>query len=112
MVNVSKETEKNIAQLQMLEQNIQSFLSQKQQFQSQIIEFESALDEIDKTDISYRIIGNVMVKVDKEDLKKDITEKKDVAELRIKTIEKQEDSLREKAKELQKKVMDGMKEEE
>ena len=41
-----KETEKKIEQLQLLEQSLQSFLVQRQQYQSHEIEIESALNEI------------------------------------------------------------------
>ena len=39
-MEVSKETEQKIGQLQMYEQSMQSFLGQKQQFQVQLVETE------------------------------------------------------------------------
>ena len=63
---------------------------QKQQFQSQILEADSALKEIDKSKESYKIVGNIMVKSDKDELKKDLEEQKKVAQLRIDALEKQE----------------------
>ena len=50
-----------------------------------------------------------MVLTKKKDLKKEIEQKKSTTELRIKTLEKQENKLREKSSELQKEVMDNMK---
>ena len=43
--------ENKIAQLQMIEQNIQNVLMQKQTFQSQLIEVENALEEIEKSKV-------------------------------------------------------------
>jgi prefoldin beta subunit len=110
MADVSKETEQKIAQLQLMEQNLQSFLLQRQQFQSQLIEVESALKEIENTKESYKIIGNVMVNASKEDLKKDLEEKKGILELRIKSLEKQEKQIKEKATKTQAEVLEKIKE--
>lgn len=94
--------------LQLLEQNLQNYLNQRQQYQSQLVEIDSALGELSKTDSSYRIIGNIMVKRDPKELEKDLSEKKEKVELKIKSLEKQEGQLREKAKELQQKIMNNM----
>lgn len=88
---------------------MQSFNMQKQQLQANILEFESALEELDNTDASYKIIGNIMVKVDQDKLKKSLEEDKKNAEIRIKAVEKQEDSMKEKAKRIQQEVMEEMK---
>lgn len=98
-------TQTKINDLQLFEQNIQNLVSQKQQFSSQLFEIDSALSEIEKTNASYKIIGNIMVKTEKADLKKDLEEKKKIMDMRIKTIEKQEKTLSDKASELQKEIM-------
>lgn len=103
--------EEKIKELQLIEQNSQQYVMQKQQFQTQLVEIDSALQELDKTDESYKIIGNIMVKTDKKVLKEDLTKKKEIFELRIKTLEKQEAKLKEKAKEIQKDVLKDMKNE-
>lgn len=105
MAEVSKEVQEKINKLSMMEQSLQSFLAQKQAFQAQLLEIESALEELKKTDKAYKIVGNVMVASDKEELKKDMEKKKDITELRIKNLEKQEAKMREKTSELQSEVM-------
>ncbi len=108
---MTAETENKIAQLQMLEQNIQNLLMQKQSFQGQLIEINNALEELDKsTGNVYKIIGAVMVASNKEILHNDLNSKKEVAELRIKSIEKQENQLKEKASKLQGEVLSQIKE--
>lgn len=95
----------DIKQLQMLEQSLQSVFMQRQQFQSQLIEIESALVELKKTDNAYKIVGNIMVHSDKAALTKDLESKKELFSARMKILEKQEQKFKEDAEALQKKVM-------
>jgi len=108
MAEISKESEKKITQLQLIEQSMQNLLMQKQQFQLQQVEIESALKELEKVNEAYKIVGNIMVLSKKDDLKTDLTSKKEVVELRIKNMEKQESQLRDKASKLQEEVMKEM----
>ncbi|KHO53238.1 MAG: prefoldin beta subunit [archaeon GW2011_AR18] len=102
----SEETQKKIAQLQSLEQNLQNFLMQKQTFQSQLIEIENALDEIEKSSGNvYKIVGSVMISSKKDDIKKDLNDKKEIVSLRISNLEKQEEKIKDKASKLQKEVL-------
>ena len=111
-MEVPKETEQKIGQLQMLEQSMQSFLAQKQQFQVQLVEIESALSELETTGKAYKIVGNIMVEAEKAELKADLQSKKEMLELRIRTIERQELQVREKASNLQTEIMKKIKKEE
>ena len=104
--------DEKIGQLQMYEQSLQNILMQKQQFQSQLSEIDSALKEMESSTETYRIVGNIMVLTKKEDLQKELEEKNSSVKLRIKTIEKQEESIREKAQSLQSEIMKGMEKDE
>ena len=53
----SKNTEQKISQLQLLEQSLQNFNLQKQQLNSKLLEYESALEELDLTEDAYKIDG-------------------------------------------------------
>lgn len=108
-MTVDKDTEKKISQIQLLEQGLQNFNLQKQQLQSKLVEIDSALSELENTDASYKIIGNIMVKTDKKKLQSQLSKDKENTTIRIKAVEKQEDSMREKAKKLQEEVMKNMK---
>ncbi|MEK6856546.1 MAG: prefoldin subunit [Nanoarchaeota archaeon] len=105
MKPVQKETEKKIAQLQLFEQNLQNTLIQKQRFQSDILEMENALKEIDSAEEVYKIVGNIMISKKKEDLKKELSSKKEIINIRIKNLEREESRSREKANSLQKEVI-------
>ncbi len=108
MADISKESEKKLSQLQMIEQSMQNLLMQKQQFQLQQVEIESALKELENVNEAYKIVGNIMVLSKKDDLKNDLSSKKEVVGLRIKNMEKQETQLRDKATKLQAEVMKEM----
>lgn len=109
MAKVSKSTEEKIQQLQLLEQNMQNFLSQKQSFQVQLVEINSALEELEKVEKAYKLVGPIMVVSDSKNLQEDLKQKKELIEIRIKNIEKQEDKVKAKASELQKEVLKEIK---
>lgn len=103
------EADGKIQQLSMLEQNLQNTALQKQNFHLQLLEVESALKELESADEAYKIVANIMVKGDKAELKKELSEKKEMLDIRIKSLEKQESKLREKAGEIQQEVLGSIK---
>lgn len=107
---MDKESERKVQELQLIEQNLSNSLMQKQTFQARLLENENALKEIETSKKqSYRIIGNILVAMDKEKLKKDLTNEKEIFELRIKNIERQEEKFKEKAQQLQAEVLKDLK---
>ena len=105
-VKMKEETQNKINELQLMEQNLQNILMQKNMFQSQLLEVENALKEIKNAkDKIYKIVGPVMIEEKKEKIKKDLDSKKEIVELRLKSIEKQEKQLKEKYSELQSGIM-------
>lgn len=74
----------------------------------QLMEMDSAHEELQKTEKAYKIIGNIMVAAEKGSLDKDLSEKKERVALRMKSIEKQETKLKEQAKTLREEVMQTM----
>jgi prefoldin beta subunit len=108
-MKLTKETEQKIAELQLLEQNLQNFILQKQTFQAQLLEVDNALKELNNSKEAYKIIGPIMVHSTNEELKKDLNSRKEILNLRIKNIEKQEDKIKEKADLLQSEVLNQIK---
>ncbi|HDI03042.1 MAG TPA: prefoldin subunit beta [Candidatus Pacearchaeota archaeon] len=92
-----KEREEILARIQLTEQALQNLLLQKQSFQLELLETENALSEVKSTkgDV-FKIVGPVLVKAKKEDLIPELEKKKEILELRIKSIEKQEQEMKEK----------------
>ena len=104
-MKITKDTEEKITQLQILEQNLQSLLLQKQTFQNQTMEIDSALKEMESSKKEvYKIVGNIMVASEKESLKNELNSKREISELRLKNIEKQEKIIKEKAETIQKEI--------
>jgi len=95
--------------LSMMEQNIQNFSMQKQQFQAQLMEIETAEKELKESKEAFKIIGNIMVASDKEKVAKELTDKKEVLKTRIESFEKQEEKIKQRAEIMQKEVLDSMK---
>lgn len=112
-MDISKEAEKTIEELHMLEQHLQRFLAQKQMIQVELEEINNALSEIEKTkDDVYKILSGVMLKTDRNSLKRELDEKKKLFELRINSIEKQEKILEEKVNKLRDKITSALSKEE
>jgi len=105
---MDNQMQEKIGQIQLIQQNLENFGMQKQQFQVQQTEIETALLEIKNTNTAYKIVGNIMVLTDKEKLRKDLEEKNEMLTIRVNTIEKQEDKLRSKFEELQQEVMKSL----
>lgn len=103
---MDKDTEAKIQQLQLLEQNMQSILMQKQQLQAQQIEIDNAFTEVsDSKGELFKIVGPIMVSSTKDKIKQDLDGRKEVLAIKIKNVEKQESQLKEKATKLQTEVM-------
>ena len=105
-------TEKNqdkINEMQLLQQNLQNLLMQRQQFQMRLTEIDGALNELKDTNQAFKIVGGIMVAKDKEDIKKDLEEKKSMIDIRLKNISSQEENLKGKAEDLQKELVSEMK---
>lgn len=104
-MNIDEETGRKIQELQILEQNLQSLLIQKQTVEIELNEILNALSELKKTEEEvYKVVGGIMLRSDKLSLIKELEEKKKILDLRISTIEKQEKILEEKSEKLREQV--------
>lgn len=109
-MNFPKEIEEKVQELQVIEQNLQSFLMQKQTFQIELNEISNALEELKTAgDEVYRILGGIMLKSDKKKLSLELEEKKKVLNLRISSIEKQEKLIETRANKLKEDINSSMK---
>lgn len=89
--------ERKIQEIQMLEQNLQNLLLQKQAFNMELLETKSAKKEIENAgDDVFKIIGQLMIKSDKIKIGAELSNKEKLLELRVKSLEKQEILLTEK----------------
>lgn len=95
-----------VGQLQQVQQQLQLVISQKSQVEALIKETKEALEELQKTESqeAYKVVGNVLVKMKKEDIEKDLSEKLETYEVRKNVLERQENKLRERFADLQEKL--------
>jgi len=109
-MDIDKETQQKIKQLQIFEQNFQTIIMQKQAFQMELTETENALTEIAKSkgDI-YKMIGQIMIKTDKNKVESELKRKQELLSLRLKTLEKQESELTGELEDLRKEIMKKIK---
>ena len=93
-----------IAQLQQIQQQAQIIGSQKAQMDAMLRENENALAELGKApdDVAvYKSAGGIMVRSAKADVVKGLTEQKEQLELRVKTMERQQERLQKRFEQLQ-----------
>jgi len=79
-----------------------SISSQKQQYLMQSATLKMSLDELEKTSEKkvFKAVGNILVSVTTDDAKKELADQKETVDLRIKTLQKQEDATIQKLNKL------------
>jgi len=103
-------TSEKIQELQLLQQRLTVFATQKQQLQLHLTEIDNALSELGKAkQPAYKLVGEILVEKSIDEMKKELQEKTEEIDLRMKTLEKQESKNREKAQELQKSITEALK---
>ncbi len=103
-MDMNEETQNKLMQYQQIQQQMQYLGMQRYQLEAQFKETEKALEAVAKLKAGatvYRSIGSLLVKVDDlAALKKELDEKKDSQELRVRTLERQEKQMRERSEAL------------
>tara|TARA_Y100000034_G_C6674109_1_gene296096 strand:+ start:17 stop:346 length:330 start_codon:yes stop_codon:yes gene_type:complete len=109
-MELDKETQEKIQELQASEQTLQQMLMQKQAFQMELSETENALTEIVKAkDDVFKIIGQIMIKSPKKEVEDGLKKKQELLSLRMKSIETQEETFLEQTNKLREEVMKKIK---
>jgi prefoldin beta subunit len=87
-------------------------MAQKQQVELELSETEKALEELRKaadSEAVYKFAGNLLVKVKKEDVMKELNEKRELANTRKMVLAKQETRFKDSLRELQTKIDEAVK---
>ena len=96
-----------VSRLKPLQQNLQAIMMQKQQLEVEIAETDRALQELKKAspdDAIYKNAGSVLIKAKKEDVLKELEEKKEISNTRVMVLGKQEKRVKENLKEVENKI--------
>ena len=103
--NLSQYIQNKLKQAQQLEAQIEQIATQKYQLDLRIKEIDKTLKELQSIGSEtpvYKSVGNVLYRVeDKQKLIDDLSEQKELSEIRIKTLEKRQKTLEDKYKELE-----------
>lgn len=105
MNELSPKVQNQIAQFQQLQQQLQAVLNQKFQMDAQLKEMQRTSEELGKSPedvVIYKSVGSLMIKAESKDsILKEIDEDKETMEIRVKTLERQEKSLKDRYQVLQ-----------
>jgi prefoldin beta subunit len=104
MNNLSPKVQNQLGMLQQIQQQLQTVLSQKAQYEMAVREAKRAQEEISdaaEDSVMYLSVGTVMMQKKKEVINAKLTEKIESIELRIKSLERQEQMLQGKFEQLQ-----------
>lgn len=96
-----------VSRLQQLQQNLQAIMMQKQQLEVESVETDKALEELKKAgadDSIYKNAGSVLIKAKKDEVIKELEEKKELSNTRVMVLAKQETRVKENLKEVETKI--------
>ncbi len=99
--------EQQYKRLQQLSSQVRVLQTQLTQLELQLRETENALKELDNLDEGatvYKNVGMLFFKTEQPVLKSDLEDRKETLDLRVKTLQKQEERSREKFEELQERL--------
>jgi prefoldin beta subunit len=113
MPELPPKLQNQIAQYQQIQQQLQMIMAQRNQYSLQLEEVERALDELGKAKPEtpiFRNVGSLLIKVDKlDDLKKELDEMKDTLGIKVKSMERQENQLKERFNSLRTELQSALK---
>lgn len=108
---IPPQVQNQLAQLQQLKVQIEAVGRQKMQVEALLRDSENALEELEKLDknsVIYRGVGELMIKADKEEVTTDLSERKETYDLRLKTLERQEERVQKKYQQLQQQLREAL----
>jgi len=106
-VKLPPAVQERLLRLQQLQQTLQTVLTQKQQLEIDLLEVDQALSELEKASddtVIYKSIGSLLIKTEKPKVTGELKERKEMDNMRVSVLGKQEERLRGQIKELQEKL--------
>ena len=111
-VELPADFQEQLARLQQLQQTLQMIVVQKQQIELELADMDKALEELGKLPEDaqvYKYVGAILVRKDKASVTKDLAERKELLNVRMSVLSKQEERTREKLKEIQQQIQSKLK---
>jgi prefoldin beta subunit len=104
MNELPPQIQNQLAQLQQIQQQAQAIMQQKSQVEMVLRETDRALEELKKTGddaVVYQAAGELLIKSKKDDILKELEEKKDSLDVRLKSLSRQEERIQARFTQLQ-----------
>ncbi len=101
-----QELQKTLLEFERSRMQMMNVVAQKQQVQAQGNALADSLTALKKTTEKrvYKAVGNILILSDVGDVVKELTDQRESADLRVKTLQKQEDALIDKLNSLKAKI--------
>lgn len=100
--------EDNEENMQVLQQQLQLIMLQKNQLKMQQEEINHALSEIEKASGDmYRLVGPILLQSKKEEVVKDLQERKNLIDSRLQVFDKQEERMKKSLEDSRKQMEKG-----
>lgn len=100
-----------LAQLQQLQQQAQAVIAQKAQIEGLIREIDAALKELERSSddaVVYKSVGELLFRADRQKLLEELKERRDMMDLRLKTMTKQEERIQSRFSQLQDQLKEAL----
>lgn len=100
-----------VAQLQQLQQQAQALAVQRSQLELALNEANQTLVELEKLDekaVIFKTVGTILVRSNKDEVKVELTEKKETNEVRLKSLERQEERVQTRFQQLQQQLQKAL----
>ncbi len=95
---MDQQTQQKLMQIQ---QQLQTVMMRKESLKTQKNEIDRALEELGDGDETYRSVGTILIRRDPEDLADELEEEKEDLDMKISSLQRKEDQLKEKLQESQ-----------
>src|SRR5579875_1224227 len=113
--NLSNYMQNQIRQAKQLEAQLEQLAAQRYQIEARVKEIEKTLKELESVNQEtpvYKSVGNIIYRVeDRKKLIDDLSEQKELSEIRLKTLDRQQKALEDKYKELEASIQQRYEEE-
>lgn len=108
---IPPELQNRIMHLQQLQNQLNMIRLQKQSVELELREVERVLRELQNipaNEILYKSLGHILVKTTKEKIEKELNERKEILELRLETLKRQEKHIETQFNDIRRKVTEEL----
>ena len=108
---IPPELQNRIMHLQQLQNQLNMIRLQKQSVELELREVERVLRELQSipaNEILYKSLGHILVKTTKEKIEKELNERKEILELRLETLKRQEKHIETQFNDIRRRVTEEL----